>query len=564
MQNHQEKELEKEKEKELELKPIPNKETEKEKKKEKKQKNKSKEAEESVLYLILPPVLLFATLLISSYVGNEYEEEFGLYPYFDVRDLSINIRKELYFSEDRKTTFLDEWGSAYGYNNTIDDFASSEKEHLKGDVYLDYTGSAIYTKTLVDEITSDWKINFYSNVHSRSTSSVRTEEQIQTIRRLVLEWFNTSDEEYSVIFTSGATASLKLVGESFPWKKESQFVYCRSNHNSVIGIREFATQFGAGFTVVTEPDLVEKDPEIIAQYPSFCEKSQMQYLTEPPDDLYHLFAYPAESNFDGSKFNLSMIDRFHHDHLFCNDTGKWLVLLDAAAFVPTNRLDLSRYKPDFVALSFYKMFGLPTGIGALLVHNSVAPLMQKLFFGGGTVMISSCESHLCVLHPNPSTRFEDGTVNFLSIIALKYGINMLNSLGIQSISDHVWTLTRYLYTNLISLSHSNGQPFVEIYGKHHLNNPLYQGSIIAFNLKNPDGTYVGYFTIQKDSADAGFHLRTEDIHQLVSEKRSCGDKRDFIHSKPFGVVRVSLGYLTTFEEVDYFLTFLKMKYLDWD
>jgi hypothetical protein len=37
------------------------------------------------------------------------------------------------------------------------------------------------------------------------------------------------------------------------------------------------------------------------------------------------------------------------------------VVLDAAAHAPTHSLDLSRTKPDFVTISFYKMFGYPTG-----------------------------------------------------------------------------------------------------------------------------------------------------------------------------------------------------------
>jgi len=48
------------------------------------------------------------------------------------------------------------------------------------------------------------------------------------------------------------------------------------------------------------------------------------------------------------------LDRKAHEH-------GWDVLLDAAAFVPTNPLDLSQVKPDFVPVSFYKMFGYPTG-----------------------------------------------------------------------------------------------------------------------------------------------------------------------------------------------------------
>lgn len=34
---------------------------------------------------------------------------------------------------------------------------------------------------------------------------------------------------------------------------------------------------------------------------------------------------------------------------------RWRVMLDAAAYVPTQPLDLSAVRPDFVSLSFYKV-----------------------------------------------------------------------------------------------------------------------------------------------------------------------------------------------------------------
>ena len=45
------------------------------------------------------------------------------------------------------------------------------------------------------------------------------------------------------------------------------------------------------------------------------------------------------------------------------------------------------------ALSYYKIFGYPTGLGALLVHKKVAPMLleQKSYFGGGTVAVSTAE-----------------------------------------------------------------------------------------------------------------------------------------------------------------------------
>lgn len=75
-----------------------------------------------------------------------------------------------------------------------------------------------------------------------------------------------------------------------------------------------------------------------------------------------------------------------------------MVLLDAAAFVPTNRLDLSFYHPDFVSLSFYKMFGFPTGLGALLLRNEHIAVLNKFYWGGGTVSIASDQEHFCVFH----------------------------------------------------------------------------------------------------------------------------------------------------------------------
>jgi len=55
----------------------------------------------------------------------------------------------------------------------------------------------------------------------------------------VLDFCNASPEYYKCIFTSGARAALKLVGEAFPWSSLSTFMYTMENHNSVLGIREY-------------------------------------------------------------------------------------------------------------------------------------------------------------------------------------------------------------------------------------------------------------------------------------------------------------------------------------
>lgn len=84
-------------------------------------------------------------------------------------------------------------------------------------------------------------------------------------------------------------------------------------------------------------------------------------------------------------------------------------------------------------MSFYKMFGFPTGIGALLVRNDVAMLMRKNWFSGGSVVDVSCESDFCEFKPKYHEKFEDGTLDFLSIDQLRYGFDILEELGMDNV-----------------------------------------------------------------------------------------------------------------------------------
>ena len=57
--------------------------------------------------------------------------------------------------------------------------------------------------------------------------------------------------------------------------------------------------------------------------------------------------------------------------------GRWMVLIDAAKGCVTQPPDLSLYPADFVVISFYKLFGYPTGLGALIIRNDAAKLLKK-------------------------------------------------------------------------------------------------------------------------------------------------------------------------------------------
>lgn len=57
----------------------------------------------------------------------------------------------------------------------------------------------------------------------------------------------------------------------------------------------------------------------------------------------------------------------------------------------------------------------------------------------------------------PCSRFEDGTINFLSILCLKSGFDALEELGIDAIHRHVDALTQFLYERLTLIRHRWGK-----------------------------------------------------------------------------------------------------------
>ena len=141
----------------------------------------------------------------------------------------------------------------------------------------------------------------------------------------------------------------------------------------------------------------------------------------------------------------------------------WDVLVDAAAFAPTNRLDLARWQPDFVPLSFYKMFGYPTGMGCLLARKAALEKLVRPWYAGGTITISSVQGDGHYLVPGEAG-FEDGTVNYLNIPAVEIGLRHLASIGLDVIHERVMCLTGWLIENLRAMRHATGQPLVKIHG----------------------------------------------------------------------------------------------------
>lgn len=327
--------------------------------------------------------------------------------------------------------------------------------------------------------------NLYANPHT----SKDTEDLIDQVRYRILEHFNTTTAAYSVVFTAGATASLKIVAETFDFKENGEFAYLQDNHTSVLGMRE----------------LVQTPRMRCVKKSNLLETLTTNSQTVAAENSSSLLVYPAQCNFSGFKYPLELISAVQKHGIVGAEQSNWYVCLDAASLAATGHIDLSENCADFVCVSFYKIFGYPTGLGALIVSKRGEKALAKRYYGGGTVKIAMTERNWHRKRDTFHERFEDGTVPFLSIVALLSGFNTLDrlvpasskALTMGRISEHCFRLAKYLYSQLAALKYDNGKEVVRFYHDGEFKSIRYQGGIVNFNLLNSDGSYVGFTEVNR-------------------------------------------------------------------
>ncbi|VAI92191.1 unnamed protein product [Triticum turgidum subsp. durum] len=382
--------------------------------------------------------------------------------------------------------FLEQFGGDYGYPDAprgVDQMRAADFQRLQGTVYLDHAGAALYSEPQMADVVKDLTSNVYGNPHSQSDSSMAASDVVTAARHQVLKYFNASPRDYKCIFTSGATAALKLVGECFPWSRESCYMYTMENHNSVLGIREYALTKGAtALAVDIEEDKgLEKnhgspssDLFKISRHsnqrrggdvlPQNCQNGSLSAASE---NNWNLFAFPSECNFSGQKFNLNLVKLIKEGNLvgLQQQQGQWMVLIDAAKGCATEPPNLDVYPADFVVCSFYKIFGYPTGLGALIVKNEAASLLNKTYFSGGTVAASIADIDFVQKRKSIEQVLEDGTISFLSIASLRHGFKIIEMLTTPAIARHTSSLATYVRKKMLDMKHRNKKNVCVIYGQ---------------------------------------------------------------------------------------------------
>ena len=495
----------------------------------------------------------------------------------------------------------------YGYGGRIASFRANEFARIddSGVAYCDHAGAPPHSESLVRESLRMMERTLLGNPHSAHDAGARTKALVDEARDATLTHLNAPFGEYAVVFTSGATGAMRLLAEAFPWSAgRSEFAYTRGNHTSVVGARGCAMAAGAKVSVVDvvatdstssvgssgESKLDDDDDaergwrvtrshEIVPETADGVhgDRTHAPVREEPGADhstngarpvSHSLFAYSAECNLSGERRPPTVARAFVNGERGAggsdeaHQTTRWWTVCDAAKACALAPPDLSAADaPDFVLVAYYKIFGFPAGVGALVARRRALEVLTPRYFGGGVAAgVDACEDFF--VRRRGAEGFEDGTLPFTAIAAIPAGFRSLARLaedppahhgdgdggdeksapgdgdstqnratnrrgsreGAERADAHARAVAARCVASLLSLKHrSNGAPVVVVYGWSttelnaatgpgvRVGSPLGvtgQGPTVAFNVLSQHGTHVGYAAVERALAASGVHVRT--------------------------------------------------------
>ena len=442
---------------------------------------------------------------------------------------------------------------------------------------------------------------------------------MERARRLVLEHCcGEHAHEWELVWTSGATAALRAAAEAFPFSAgRSAFAHIASAHTSVLGMRASAAAAGATCHCLSLEALLDAAVAADAAVGLPSTFPLPAGDDAPSSYVDHLIVLPAECNLTGDRLPIGpLFDALSTSApAACGAPiprgGRWWLLLDAAKAASTTPLDLHRTGASMACISLYKLFGEPTGIGALLVRSDLARHLRRDggYYGGGSVAaVLASDQTYRVPRPSIATALSPGTPHYRGALAVPAGFAALARLGgMGPIHAHTMSLASELARRLRALVHANGQHAVLLYGarsrecatdadEHEHRRYSSEGAssddlagggvrvragpVVAFNVVRANGEVVGYAEVLKLAAlhappiqlrggcccNPGgcqllLGLSDAQIREAAASGKQCGDELDSFDGHPTGVVRASVGRDSIWEDIDSLSTFVEATFV---
>jgi molybdenum cofactor sulfurtransferase len=211
----------------------------------------------------------------------------------------------------------------------------------------------------------------------------------------------------------------------------------------------------------------------------------------------------------------------------------------------------------------------------LIARRDALAKLHRPWFAGGTITVASVQGDKYYLADGASA-FEDGTIDYLNIPAVEIGLKHLEAIGYDVIQERVHSLTGWLLDNLTAMKHSNGVSLARVYGPTNLDE---RGGAVTINFYDEYNHPLDHRFIEQKANEANISLRTGcfcnpgagEVALEISrveldvcftqpgheDRLTVDDFRSCIDGKSSGAVRISIGMVTNFNDVQGFLAFAR-------
>ena len=368
-------------------------------------------------------------------------------------------------------------------------------------IYLDNAATTQKPITVINAL-SHFYTHQNANIHRGIYDLADQATQLYENTRLKVQAFIQAKHRESVIFTSGTTAAVNLVADSFLKNRlkegDEVMITAMEHHSNLIPWQIACQQKGAVLKVIP---INQKGEIILAEFEQMLsDKTKMIAIVHISNTLGTI--NPVQQIIEKAK------------------AFKVPVFVDAAQSILSEEINVQELDCDFLVFSGHKMFG-PTGVGVLYGKKDLLEEMQPYQYGGDMIRSVSFEETTFAKLP---ARLEAGTPNIAGAIGLGAAIDYINTIEKKTIKNQLTLLTEYATEKL------NTIPSLKIIGQ-----AEQKSGIISFIIEHIHPHDIATFLNEDHIAIRAGHHCTQPLMRWYEVPATA---------------RVSFGVYNTKEEVD--------------
>ncbi|MDR2653454.1 MAG: SufS family cysteine desulfurase [Prevotellaceae bacterium] len=356
----------------------------------------------------------------------------------------------------------------------------------------------------ISELYATQNANIHRGVHYLSQQATASHEKA---RKTVSTFINASSQD-EIIFTRGTTESINLVAECFArlcQEGDEIILSAMEHHSNIVPWQLAAERFRLKIKVLP---IDFAGNLLLDEYKKiFTEKTKIVAVT-------HV------SNVLGTINDVKKIVQIAHD----NNVA---VLIDGAQAVAHQKIDVQEIDADFYAFSGHKVYA-PTGIGILYGKRVWLEKFEPYQSGGEMIESVSFEKTTYNVLPY---KFEAGTPDFISSVALETALNYMQQIDFKQIIEHENELLNYAAKKLLQI------PKLTIYGQ-----AKEKCGVISFNIEGIHSFDLGTLLDKTGVAIRTGHHCAQPLVKFYGQS---------------GMARISFAIYNTIEEIDIFAENLK-------